>query len=169
MSSPHSEPTVQRADRIRFLVRPGWVTSRTDGQRHWITADKLMRLYLLRREECIVEGEPSKLHTTGPRFDTRHLIQITPRYDGNYPAFQKPMAKKITALTSKRLQRPAFAVDSGDFPELTAHENRIIAHARAHGFAGFFPCFPSAEAQARNTLAAARSYLGQDHSVDPEK
>jgi hypothetical protein len=79
----------QRTDRIRFLVRPGWVTSRNDGQRHWITAERLMRLYLLRREECIVEGEASRLHIVGRRFDTRALIPIVPLYSGDYPAFRR--------------------------------------------------------------------------------
>ncbi len=62
-----------------------------------------------------------------------------------------------------------IAHNGTDFPELTAHENKTIRIARAHGFAGFFPCYPTALAQAKNTLKAAQSYLGQDHTADPEK
>lgn len=38
-------------------------------------------------------------------------------------------------------------------------ENRIIALARKKGFAGYFPAFPSAKAQAERTLAAAIKFL----------
>lgn len=62
-----------------------------------------------------------------------------------------------------------IAHNGSDFPELTARENQIIHIARDHGFAGFFPCYPTAKAQAENTLRAAQTYLGQDFTTDPEK
>lgn len=46
----------------------------------------------------------------------------------------------------------------GKFPELTDAENEEIHVARANGFAVFFPVFPDAETQAKNTLEAARTY-----------
>ena len=52
-----------------------------------------------------------------------------------------------------------------EYPELTDAENGEIRMARAAGMAAFYPAYPNAEAQARNTLAAARTFLGGD-SID---
>lgn len=48
--------------------------------------------------------------------------------------------------------------DTG-FPELTDEENGIIQIARERGFAAFWPAFPSAKDQARNTFAGALAWL----------
>lgn len=53
----------------------------------------------------------------------------------------------------------AKAFGAGDFPELTHDENEVIHEARALGYGPCFPCYPTAEAQARNTLAGARAFL----------
>lgn len=45
-----------------------------------------------------------------------------------------------------------------DFPELTDSENEEIHIARRAGFAKFYPVFPDALTQARNTLAGAREF-----------
>lgn len=55
---------------------------------------------------------------------------------------------------------------NGDFPELTWEENEIVHEARACGFASCFPCYPTAEAQARNTLAGAKRFLETHGSTD---
>lgn len=47
------------------------------------------------------------------------------------------------------------------FPELDESENDEIFVARLAGFGSCFPAFPSAEAQARNTLQAARQFLAR--------
>jgi hypothetical protein len=48
---------------------------------------------------------------------------------------------------------------SGPFPELTPEENNTVFRARLKGYASFFPAYPSAEAQARSTLAGAVKWL----------
>jgi len=48
---------------------------------------------------------------------------------------------------------------NGDFPELTEAENDIIHEARACGYASCYPCYPTAEAQARSTLKGATNWL----------
>ncbi len=53
----------------------------------------------------------------------------------------------------------AKAFGAGDFPELTHDENEIIHEARTKGFGSSFPAYPDAEAQARNTLNAAKKHL----------
>jgi len=55
----------------------------------------------------------------------------------------------------------AKSFGAGDFPELSDDENEIIHEARAFGFGSSFPAYPSAEAQARNTLAAAKKFLDE--------
>jgi len=45
------------------------------------------------------------------------------------------------------------------YPELTDKENALIVRAREAGYAEFFPAYPNAEAQARNTLAGATRFL----------
>lgn len=75
--------------RLKYLIIPGWVTSKNDGDRHWITAEQLMRLYVVRREQCIVAGQTYLAQIAGPRFDSRNLIVLRPRYAGDYPCFQR--------------------------------------------------------------------------------
>ncbi len=53
----------------------------------------------------------------------------------------------------------AKAFGAGDFPELSHDENEVIHEARACGFGASFMAYPTAEAQARRTLAAARRWL----------
>lgn len=67
-----------------------------------------------------------------------------------------PAFAGLTDAEVARLREWGF---SGKFPELTDAENNIVFRARLKGFASCFPCFPSAEAQARNTLAAATKWL----------
>lgn len=63
----------------KYLILPGFVKSRNDGQRHFISAGQLMRLYKVHPSECIVwtqegaaEGYPE------------HLRRLAPRYSGDY-------------------------------------------------------------------------------------
>ena len=63
----------------RYIVFPGRVPSRNDGQWHYIDAPSLMRLYRVRPEECmVVRGEAALLGLP------KGLIPLVPRYDGNY-------------------------------------------------------------------------------------
>lgn len=45
------------------------------------------------------------------------------------------------------------------FPELTDKENEIIKKARELGFAVYYPAFPNAKMQAKNTLEGAKEFL----------
>jgi hypothetical protein len=86
--------TQRRVRELKFLVCPGWVTSKNDGDRHWITAHQLMQLYMVRPEQCLIQGEAAELHIIGRRFDTEHLIPLRPSYHGHYPVFQESSGKK---------------------------------------------------------------------------
>jgi hypothetical protein len=41
----------------KYLVRPGHVTSFEDGDRHWISAPALIRLYNVDPHECVIDGQ----------------------------------------------------------------------------------------------------------------
>jgi hypothetical protein len=63
----------------RYCLHPGFVRSRSDGDRHFITAHKLARCYGVPLRECVVAGD-------SPRMDlnVNRLIDLYPRSDGEY-------------------------------------------------------------------------------------
>ncbi len=63
----------------KYLVIPGWVKSKTDGDRHYITARELMQLYKVPPNECVVFDIrfPDKMYYEG-------LIELKPSYNGDY-------------------------------------------------------------------------------------
>ena len=66
----------------RYLLCPGDVMSKTDGQYHYVGAHELARLYGVRLDQCEVRP-----HREIARFGWRPhpgLIELHPRYDGNY-------------------------------------------------------------------------------------
>lgn len=74
--------------RIKFLVVPGMVTSKSDGDRHFIGARDLMRLYRVSPEECVVMSEEDVVRYNPYSSEyPMNLIQLLPRYDGDYSQF----------------------------------------------------------------------------------
>jgi hypothetical protein len=72
---------------MKYAVYPGYVTSKNDGDRHWIGATELIRLYGVRIEECeIYEPAPWWPHSyyTWEKERLAGLVELRPRYDGNY-------------------------------------------------------------------------------------
>jgi hypothetical protein len=67
-----------------YAVRPGWVTSIHDGQRHYIGASQLIRLYGAPRDQCIVFENLEKLPLDAARTRLEDMIQLHPRRDGHY-------------------------------------------------------------------------------------
>lgn len=72
----------------RYLVCPGFVTSRTDGHDHYLSAGRLMQLYGAPPALCTV-----LLHWTTDRVRRREqldqlargeFVALSPRYDGDY-------------------------------------------------------------------------------------
>ena len=62
----------------KYLVFEGYVFSKNDGQRHFINSNKLIYLYHVKRSECIIARRPFE------QYRDLGLIQLRPRYDGNY-------------------------------------------------------------------------------------
>jgi len=73
--------------KAKYSVRPGYVTSIHDGQRHYITARMLMDLYGVKPYECMI-FEPAKWwqerHFRSAEAAHAGLIALRPRYDGDY-------------------------------------------------------------------------------------
>ena len=78
------EPTVRPR---RYVLCPGMVTSRTDGQRHHVGAYQLAKLYGVAPNDCLIyEPEPWWPRSYHERAEERHrgLIRLMPREDGDY-------------------------------------------------------------------------------------
>lgn len=80
----------------RYLLCPGMVTSRTDGDQHYVDAHVLALLYGVRMDECVVlpyrsanpidQRNRERLISSADRGE---LIALRPRYDGNYDMLKK--------------------------------------------------------------------------------
>jgi hypothetical protein len=73
----------------RYLLFPGSVTSRADGDRHHITAHQLAHLYRVPMDECVVMPVQSPQNHRSrmaliDRAQRGELLTLTPRPDGNY-------------------------------------------------------------------------------------
>lgn len=74
-----------------YVLFPGYVISRTDGQRHWVGAEQLRRLYGVPARECVTYPQGK-----GAEADIRRRIWrappgsvgLRPRHDGDYPALR---------------------------------------------------------------------------------
>ena len=64
---------------LKYLVCPGEVISKTDGDIHYISADRLIRLYNVDPRECLIKPKRGTSWTAPVG-----LITLTPRFDGDY-------------------------------------------------------------------------------------
>jgi hypothetical protein len=77
-----------RWSKKRFLVIPGTITSKSDGDRHFIGARELMRLYRVKPEECVVMSEEDLVRYNPHRSKyPMNLVRLEPRSDGDYSQF----------------------------------------------------------------------------------
>lgn len=63
----------------KYALHPGWITSKTDKQRHYIDARRLAELYRVPFGECIVWTDKMERGTPWERY-----IHLFPSYQGNY-------------------------------------------------------------------------------------
>jgi hypothetical protein len=64
----------------RYAVHPGYVTSRNDGQDHYLGFMRLCQLYRVAPAECVDMSQEKNWRG----MDVSNLVRLTPRYDGNY-------------------------------------------------------------------------------------
>jgi hypothetical protein len=66
---------------IKYLVCPGWISSKTDRDEHYIDAPMLMKLYGVDSRECLIRPTGSALLGWQELTD---LVRLEPRYHGDY-------------------------------------------------------------------------------------
>lgn len=68
---------------VKYAIHPGYVTSRNDGETHFISSAQLMHLYKVNPAECVVasRGRPHWHIHDGCANNLKHLY---PRSDGRY-------------------------------------------------------------------------------------
>lgn len=62
--------------KIRYILHPGWIRSKHDGDSHYITAPMLWSLYGVPPAQCRVY-DPARKGEEGE-------VHLYPRYNGNY-------------------------------------------------------------------------------------
>ena len=73
---------------MRFVLFPGNVESKTDGQSHWITADQLHHLYQVGARPFIVVLGGVDQDTYAKYVPQEGDVACLPRYDGDYPSYR---------------------------------------------------------------------------------
>lgn len=68
--------------RVKYLLCPGDVQSKTDRQWHHVGAQALARLYGVRMDEC--EVRPVRAFARFGWRPTPGLVELHPRWDGDY-------------------------------------------------------------------------------------
>jgi len=63
----------------KYVICPGWIVSQNDGDRHFITAQQLIRLYGVNPKECIVRRERDNVLPWH-----KELKWLRPKYNGDY-------------------------------------------------------------------------------------
>lgn len=64
----------------KYIVLPGWVYSKNDGDRHFISGEQLIRLYGVNPKECLIVREGQEVG----RFRQADQIILEPDYSGEY-------------------------------------------------------------------------------------
>ncbi len=76
----------------KYAVHPGFVTSRTDGDEHYMGALELVRLYQLKQGEYVVVNRDKwgELTIASRALNTEGMHNLYPRYDGHYGRPDEP-------------------------------------------------------------------------------
>lgn len=61
----------------KYMLHPGYVISKNDGEMHFIDADHLRKLYGVRADQCV------KCEFHGQELD-KNYIHLFPRHHGDY-------------------------------------------------------------------------------------
>ena len=71
---------MKRSCNKKYVLCPGDVVSKKDGERHFISAAQLLDLYHVSLKDCFVCSDEKDLRG----LCTSGMIFLYPRYDGNY-------------------------------------------------------------------------------------
>lgn len=74
---------------MRYVLFPGHVTSRTDGQVHYVNERQLAHLYALSPKDEVIWVRDGFVGYTKEKYvEHKDDKACRPRYDGNYPIFK---------------------------------------------------------------------------------
>lgn len=67
---------------IKYIIMPGFVKSKNDGETHYISASKLIHLYGVNPKECYIvrDGEMESI----PKSVSKTAKVLSPKYNGDY-------------------------------------------------------------------------------------
>lgn len=82
--------------KARLVIHPGWVYSQTDGDRHYITSSRLIKLYRLNPKDVVINCYYG-LH---PR--ANQDIHFFPLYNGDYEATRALKMKEIEVIELRK-------------------------------------------------------------------
>lgn len=75
---------------MRYVLFPGLVTSKTDGQTHYISANQLMHLYVIPREADVIFVMNDCIGYSKDKYvEQKGDVACRPRYHGDYPIFER--------------------------------------------------------------------------------
>jgi hypothetical protein len=83
----------------RYVLCPGQVMSKRDGQVHHVSAGELQALYRVDPRDCLVMPAQPSVGRCGLRdwvqaaIDAGDLVALRPRYDGDYTLPPPPVPK----------------------------------------------------------------------------
>lgn len=66
----------------KYMLHPGRVISKADGQEHYIQADQLARLYGVPLRECEIVAQSDALYQA--HAERKDVIHLYPRFNGDY-------------------------------------------------------------------------------------
>ena len=90
---------------IKYVVCPGYIRSKTDGDRHFITASQLIHLYGVDPTECIVRRHDMSEHEERLFRAPEDAIHLYPRYNGDYTLPTKENAMPERREEEKKQQQ----------------------------------------------------------------
>ena len=67
---------------MKYVLYSGYVISVNDGEKHFVPAHKLIKLYGLNEKDCILDKNPNYL--SGPMLQGIDYIVLGPRVRGDY-------------------------------------------------------------------------------------
>lgn len=67
---------------IKYVLHPGFVKSKNDGDKHFIGPQQLMKLYRVEVKECLLHGSPR--YELPKVYRNLNLIHLYPDPTGDY-------------------------------------------------------------------------------------
>ena len=74
-----------KTKKTKYAICPGYIRSKTDGDRHYIGYNRLIELYQLNPKDCFLDEKVNYIGLS----PSDQIIYIYPLYSGNYQIFRK--------------------------------------------------------------------------------